>query len=115
MLLWFAGGGFSGFSCSAASARHSHAGAAEGRAIGDKGTNRRTCCLRQALFQLFPSHVRFAQVNIPKRRGAGSGHEKAQDRFMQQIVQAIETHVDFDKVKALLLASPGFLREEVHA
>ena len=33
---------------------------------------------------------------------------------MQQIVQAIEAHVDFDKVKALLLASPGFLREEVH-
>ena len=52
-------------------------------------------------------------VSIPrKRRGASAQHEKALTRFYDTVLQAILRHINFDVVKAIIVASPGFVREQ---
>jgi len=52
-------------------------------------------------------------VNIPrKRRGDCSQHEKGLVKFYDQVLQAILRHVNFDVVKAVIIASPGFVRQQ---
>merc|ERR1712212_1234595 len=52
-------------------------------------------------------------VSIPrKRRGDCSQHEKGLNKFYDQVVQAILRHVNFDVAKAVLIASPGFVRQQ---
>lgn len=52
-------------------------------------------------------------VQIPrKRRGDASQHEKGLQKFYDQVVQALIRHVNFDVVKAILIASPGFVRQQ---
>lgn len=53
------------------------------------------------------------EVNIPrKRKGNCSQHDRALERFYEQVVQAIQRHINFDVVKCILVASPGFVREQ---
>lgn len=53
------------------------------------------------------------EVNIPrKRRGNCAQHDRALDRFYDQVMQAIQRHINFDIVKCVLVASPGFVREQ---
>jgi len=50
--------------------------------------------------------------NIPrKRRGQCSQHEKGLTKFYDNITQAILRHVNFDVVKCVLIASPGFVKD----
>ncbi|XP_066144405.1 protein pelota isoform X1 [Euwallacea fornicatus] len=52
-------------------------------------------------------------VNIPrKRKGFAQQHEKGLAKFYEQVMQAILRHVDFDVVKCVLIASPGFVRDQ---
>jgi len=52
-------------------------------------------------------------VQIPrKRRGDVKQHEKGLQKFYDQIIQALMRHVNFDIVKAVLVASPGFVRQQ---
>lgn len=52
-------------------------------------------------------------LSIPrKRRGNASQHEKALTRFYDAVLQAVLRHVDFAVVKAVLVASPGFVRDK---
>jgi len=54
-------------------------------------------------------------VQIPrKRRGDVKQHEKGLYRFYDQIIQALMRHVNFDVVKAVLIASPGFVRNQFY-
>ena len=53
--------------------------------------------------------------NVPKKRGLGSGYDKALVRFYTQIFNAIVQHVDFDVVKCVLVAGPGFLKDDFSA
>lgn len=54
-------------------------------------------------------------VQIPrKRRGDVKQHEKGLYRFYDQIIQALMRHVNFDVVKAILIASPGFVRNQFY-
>jgi protein pelota len=51
------------------------------------------------------------QTSIPKkRRGASTDHEKGVKKFYDQIMQAIVKYVDFNIVKVLVIASPGFVK-----
>jgi len=51
-------------------------------------------------------------VSVPrKRRGSTTQHEKGMQKFFEQILNAIEMNLRFDVVKAVLVASPGFIRE----
>lgn len=52
-------------------------------------------------------------VSIPrKRRGDCSQHDKGLNKFYEQVLQAILRHINFDVVKAVLIASPGFVRQQ---
>lgn len=53
------------------------------------------------------------EVNIPrKRKGNCSQHDKGLFKFYDQIIQAILRHFNFDVIKCVLVASPGFVREQ---
>ena len=55
------------------------------------------------------------EVNIPKKRNnAVSQHEKGMDRFMDAIMQALLRHVDFEIVKCVIIASPGFTKDQFY-
>jgi len=52
-------------------------------------------------------------VSIPrKRRGDCAQHEKGLNKFYDQVLAAVLRHVNFDVVKAVLIASPGFVRQQ---
>ncbi|XP_074643940.1 protein pelota homolog [Tubulanus polymorphus] len=53
------------------------------------------------------------EVSIPrKRRGSCSQHDKGLKRFYDQVIQAVQRHVNFDVVKCVLVGSPGFVKDQ---
>ncbi|XP_068610611.1 protein pelota homolog [Brachionichthys hirsutus] len=53
------------------------------------------------------------EVTIPrKRRGSCTQHDKALERFYEAVMQAILRHISFDVVKCILVASPGFVKDQ---
>ncbi|KAI5479391.1 importin beta-2 subunit [Pseudohyphozyma bogoriensis] len=56
------------------------------------------------------------EVQVPrKRKGGGTalGADKANNKFLDQVYAAIVRHFDFDTLKVLIIASPGFTKEAV--
>ena len=51
-------------------------------------------------------------VNIPKKRTGSSQNAKAINKFFEAVYQAILRHVDFTKVKVVLLGSPGYVKDD---
>ncbi|CAK9303957.1 unnamed protein product [Gordionus sp. m RMFG-2023] len=52
------------------------------------------------------------EQNIPKKReGSGSQRERALSRFYDSLARALLRHIDFEVVKCVLLASPGFVKD----
>eukprot|EP01135_Chromosphaera_perkinsii_P009350 Nk52_evm26s1737 gene=Nk52_evmTU26s1737 len=54
------------------------------------------------------------EVSVPRKRKGSTQHEKGLTKFFEYIVRAILQHIDFDIVKAVILASPGFLKDQFH-
>lgn len=53
------------------------------------------------------------EVSIPrKRKGHTQQHEKGLVKFYESVMQGILRHVNFDIVKCVLIASPGFVRDQ---
>jgi protein pelota len=52
------------------------------------------------------------EVTIPKKRTGSSGHAKALTKFYDAIYRAVLMHVPFDKIKCVLLGSPGFQKDD---
>lgn len=53
------------------------------------------------------------EVNIPrKRKGNCSQHDKGLYKFYDQVIQAIQRHFNFDVLKCVLVASPGFVKDQ---
>ncbi|EFN69659.1 Protein pelota [Camponotus floridanus] len=52
------------------------------------------------------------QVIPRKRKGNVSQHEKGLARFYESIMQGILRHINFDLVKCVILASPGFVKDQ---
>lgn len=53
------------------------------------------------------------EMNIPrKRKGLCANHDRNLERFYDRIIQALLTHIKFDIVKAIVIASPGFLKDQ---
>lgn len=50
--------------------------------------------------------------NIPKKRTGSSQQSKAVQKFYESIYQAILQHIDFDKVKCVVVGSPGFVKDD---
>lgn len=51
-------------------------------------------------------------VNIPKKRTGSDKNSKAIKRFYEAVYQAILRHVDFVKVKVVLVGSPGYVKDD---
>ncbi|XP_064461379.1 protein pelota-like [Ornithodoros turicata] len=67
-------------------------------------------CLVTASMTLVRAKI---DVSIPrKRKGSCSQHEKGLQRFFEAVMQAIIRHVNFDIVKCVLIASPGFVKDQ---
>lgn len=53
------------------------------------------------------------ETSIPKKRtGYASQHSKAITKFYEAVYQAVLRHIDFGRVKVILLASPGFVKDD---
>lgn len=53
-------------------------------------------------------------VNIPKKRTGSSQHAKSVQKFYEAVYQALLRHVPWDKVKIVLIASPGFVKDDFY-
>ncbi|KAJ3074447.1 hypothetical protein HDU98_011230 [Podochytrium sp. JEL0797] len=69
-----------------------------------------TLCLVTASMTLVRGRI---EVNVPRKRKGSSGHEKGMKRFFEQCYQAILKSVDFEVVKVLIVASPGFYKDQL--
>ncbi|CAG8518788.1 9597_t:CDS:10 [Paraglomus occultum] len=56
---------------------------------------------------------RIEQAIPRKRKGSVTNHEKGLQKFYEQVMQAIIRHVNFDIVKVIILASPGFTKDQL--
>jgi protein pelota len=52
------------------------------------------------------------QTNIPKKRTGSSQNAKGNKKFFEAVYQAILRHVDFSKVKVVLMGSPGYVKDD---
>lgn len=53
------------------------------------------------------------EVNIPrKRKNFCSQHQKGMENFYEQILQAMMKYINFDVIKCVVVASPGFVKEQ---
>jgi protein pelota len=53
------------------------------------------------------------EVNIPrKRKNFCSQHQKGMDNFYEQVLQAILSYINFDVIKCIVIASPGFVKDQ---
>eukprot|EP00429_Kryptoperidinium_foliaceum_P009960 CAMPEP_0176004082 /NCGR_PEP_ID=MMETSP0120_2-20121206/1508_1 /TAXON_ID=160619 /ORGANISM="Kryptoperidinium foliaceum, Strain CCMP 1326" /LENGTH=413 /DNA_ID=CAMNT_0017336749 /DNA_START=45 /DNA_END=1286 /DNA_ORIENTATION=- len=52
------------------------------------------------------------EVNIPKKRTGSDKNSKATTKFFDSLYQAILRHIDFSKVKVVLLGSPGYVKDD---
>lgn len=67
-------------------------------------------CLINASMTLVRSKI---DLNVPrKRKGSVSQHEKGLTRFYDAVMQGIIRHINFDVVKCVLIASPGFVKDQ---
>ena len=52
------------------------------------------------------------ETNIPKKRTGSSQQSKATTKFYEAVYQSILRSIDFSKIKVILLASPGFTKDD---
>ena len=52
------------------------------------------------------------EQNIPKKRTGSSQQQKAINRFFEAVYQSIQRNIDYSKIKVVLLASPGFVKDD---
>lgn len=54
------------------------------------------------------------ETSVPRKRKASStSYEKGLEKFFKLIFESIQRHVDFSIVKVLIIASPGFLKDQL--
>ncbi|KAK9762972.1 Translation factor pelota [Basidiobolus ranarum] len=49
-----------------------------------------------------------------KRKGSTTNYEKGLQKFYQQVMEGIIRHVDFSVVKTVIIASPGFVKDQLY-
>lgn len=54
------------------------------------------------------------EVNVPKKRGgSAAGRDSALQKFHRQVFDSLKNHVKLDVVKCVILASPGFVKDQL--
>lgn len=67
-------------------------------------------CLVLSSMTLVKSKI---EMSIPrKRKGLCGNHDKGLEKFFDRIIQALLTHINFEVVKALVVGSPGFIKDQ---
>lgn len=65
---------------------------------------------------LISSHLTILKAkieqSIPKKRKGPSNHDKALHNFFQKILDAIAKNINFDIIKCIIVASPGFVKDQ---
>merc|ERR1719270_3314942 len=56
--------------------------------------------------------VHRVSVSLPRKRVTTTGYDKAVIRFFEQVYTGIKDHVSLDLVKCVVLAGPGFVKED---
>jgi protein pelota len=55
------------------------------------------------------------ETSIPRKRGpAIAGYDKALNKFFENVLQAVLRHVNFAVVRCLVIASPGFTKDQFY-
>ncbi|KAJ3277828.1 hypothetical protein HDU76_010158, partial [Blyttiomyces sp. JEL0837] len=54
------------------------------------------------------------EVNVPRKRKGSSHHEKGFARFLDHVYQGLLKHVNLEVVKVLIIASPGFYKDQLY-
>ena len=54
------------------------------------------------------------ELSVPRKRAGSSQHEKQRDKFFEYILQALIQHIDWNIVKAVIIASPGFVKDQFY-
>ncbi|CAI5528284.1 unnamed protein product [Closterium sp. Naga37s-1] len=53
------------------------------------------------------------ETPIPRKRGpAIAGYDKAINKFFENVFQGVQRHIDFNVIRCLLIASPGFTKDQ---
>lgn len=52
------------------------------------------------------------ESSIPRKRKGASGHDKSLFKFFEKCVQALTQYINFDQVTTLIVASPGFVKDQ---
>ena len=68
-------------------------------------------CLVTGALTIVKSRI---EINIPKKRTGSSQHDKATTKFFEAVYRAVLQHIDFSKIKCLLLGSPGFVKDDFY-
>ncbi|GKY99987.1 hypothetical protein MPSEU_000952200 [Mayamaea pseudoterrestris] len=68
-------------------------------------------CLVTGALTIVKSRI---ETNIPKKRTGSSQHDKAITKFYEAVYRAILQHIDFTKIKCILLGSPGFVKDDFY-
>mmetsp|Transcript_19780 Transcript_19780/g.54503 ORF Transcript_19780/g.54503 Transcript_19780/m.54503 type:complete len:410 (-) Transcript_19780:120-1349(-) len=56
--------------------------------------------------------VHRVSVQLPRKRISTTGYDKAVVRFYEQVYQGIKDHMNLDLVKCVVLAGPGFVKDD---
>ena len=52
------------------------------------------------------------ETSIPRKRKGASGHDKSLFKFFEKCVQSLTQHINFEQVTTLIVASPGFVKDQ---
>lgn len=52
------------------------------------------------------------EITIPKKRYTATSHDKATLKFFETVLTSIEKNFDFSVIKCLIIASPGFIKDQ---
>ena len=52
------------------------------------------------------------ETNIPKKRTGSSNNAKAIKKFFEAVYQALLRHIDFNKIKVIMIGSPGYVKDD---
>ena len=82
---------------------------AEVAAVVMQGTGLAHVCVVTGALTITKARI---EINIPKKRTGSSQHPKAMKKFFEAVYQAVLRHVDFAKIKCVVLGSPGFVKDD---
>ena len=51
-------------------------------------------------------------LTIPKKRNGSTQHDKGREKFFQQILEKFFKNINFENIKVVIVASPGFTQED---